>query len=419
MEFNLYDPSFDFWQQSGVVGLKLAIASLTENPYKFTAKVEEYKLQVSWEGNDFQAWDWLLGETFRLSNGIIATPFSNPYTHLGMLDTLLQIPKTRPTDGQSELTLFENSQGKISRPTLLLKSYIHQGFGKKLWSQKRFSTPSWLMPNSVVDPQINIDRQGAIACLFAPLTTCFFEISFEKKGLIIPIFSDLAGEIIKPELTDYFADNLHDAACRTLLLNPRLIGVTGYTYRKKQANRPPKIVERVEVWRKELDWDAIASAYESLPTKLIEPADKPPFVARSQLRGAIVENIVQGHPAYHELINKVDLRQLGYQRQGIRELFFGKGDSPVAADTPLVDDCDRHLLDSYRWRKGKDCGWFRRYREGGKQKTVYLHRQILGITGNQSWQVVFHDGNKSNCRRENLEMLTMSEFSKRYSVQPH
>ena len=36
--------------------------------------------------------------------------------------------------------------------------------------------------------------------------------------------------------------------------------------------------------------------------------------------------------------------------------------------------------------------------------------EILGITGNQGWQVIFKNNDKSDCRRSNLEQLTMSDF---------
>lgn len=49
------------------------------------------------------------------------------------------------------------------------------------------------------------------------------------------------------------------------------------------------------------------------------------------------------------------------------------------------------------------------FKENGKQKAVYLHREILRIIGNQSLQVVFKNGNRLDCRRKNLEALTMSE----------
>ena len=74
----------------------------------------------------------------------------------------------------------------------------------------------------------------------------------------------------------------------------------------------------------------------------------------------------------------------------------------------LVDAEDQPHL-AFRWRVSAN-GWVRRYREGGKQKAVYLHREILGLTGDQSVQVLFRNKNCLDCRRVNLKAVTMSEL---------
>ncbi|WP_019500932.1 HNH endonuclease [Pseudanabaena sp. PCC 6802] len=76
---------------------------------------------------------------------------------------------------------------------------------------------------------------------------------------------------------------------------------------------------------------------------------------------------------------------------------------------PLVDSQDQALADSVKWRATSN-GWVNRRHVDGKQAAVYLHREILKVTGNQSFQVTFKNGDRLDCRRENLILLTMSEL---------
>jgi hypothetical protein len=76
---------------------------------------------------------------------------------------------------------------------------------------------------------------------------------------------------------------------------------------------------------------------------------------------------------------------------------------------PMVDPEDQHFL-KHKWRPTTN-GWVRRYRKpDGTQPAIYLHREILGITGNQSIQVIFKNENRLDCRRSNMQALTMSEL---------
>lgn len=76
---------------------------------------------------------------------------------------------------------------------------------------------------------------------------------------------------------------------------------------------------------------------------------------------------------------------------------------------PLVDAQDQPLADSVKWRASPN-GWVNRRRVNGKQIAIYLHREILKVTGNQSYQTIFRNGDRLDCRRKNMQLLTMSEL---------
>ena len=73
----------------------------------------------------------------------------------------------------------------------------------------------------------------------------------------------------------------------------------------------------------------------------------------------------------------------------------------------LIDDQDQWLIEKYSWKFGSN-GWY----HSTKKCTVYLHRLILGIYGDQYYMVRFKDGNHNNCRRSNLEVLPMGQHAR-------
>jgi hypothetical protein len=72
----------------------------------------------------------------------------------------------------------------------------------------------------------------------------------------------------------------------------------------------------------------------------------------------------------------------------------------------LVDDTDYDYLNQWKWHvkfHGRTCYAIRNDRSGGRQRTVYLHRQLLGeLTG----QIDHKDGNGLNNQRGNLRLAS-------------
>lgn len=69
----------------------------------------------------------------------------------------------------------------------------------------------------------------------------------------------------------------------------------------------------------------------------------------------------------------------------------------------LVDDCDRHLLDQFRWTV--DGNYVCRFsRSEGKQTKVYLHREIMQPAAGHSIDHI--NGNGLDNRRANLRVCS-------------
>ncbi len=78
-----------------------------------------------------------------------------------------------------------------------------------------------------------------------------------------------------------------------------------------------------------------------------------------------------------------------------------------------IDPCDLPRFRHHNWSL-KDGGIYRHQIVTGQGKTramttIYLHREIMGVTGDQSQMIRFTNGDKCDCRRGNLEIVPMSE----------
>jgi hypothetical protein len=90
----------------------------------------------------------------------------------------------------------------------------------------------------------------------------------------------------------------------------------------------------------------------------------------------------------------------------MRELELSQG------QVALVDDGDHPLLSDFRWsyraeRGGRQGYAVRHVKVDDKDRLCYLHRQIMEPpTG---YEVIFRNGDRLDCRRENLPVVTRQE----------
>jgi hypothetical protein len=78
----------------------------------------------------------------------------------------------------------------------------------------------------------------------------------------------------------------------------------------------------------------------------------------------------------------------------------------------VVDDADHPLLAGFRWpyraeRNGRQGYAVRHVKAGGKDWLSYLHREIMQPPPGH--EVIFRNGDRLDCRRENLKVVTKEE----------
>jgi hypothetical protein len=76
---------------------------------------------------------------------------------------------------------------------------------------------------------------------------------------------------------------------------------------------------------------------------------------------------------------------------------------------PLVDEIDKHILEKYLWKKTEN-GWA----HSTRNTTIYLHREILGITGDRRFMVEFINGDRFDCQRTNIRAIPMGVFTRNH-----
>lgn len=82
-----------------------------------------------------------------------------------------------------------------------------------------------------------------------------------------------------------------------------------------------------------------------------------------------------------------------------------------------IDPGDRHRFKRHTW-SFKDGGIYRRQPIDQGTTIVYLHREILDVTGKRGIIVKFKNGNKYDCRRANLEALPMHRHVRQTVAHP-
>jgi hypothetical protein len=74
----------------------------------------------------------------------------------------------------------------------------------------------------------------------------------------------------------------------------------------------------------------------------------------------------------------------------------------------IIDDEDAHLA-AYRWRLSHNGYACRTLQGNGRQPTVFLHRDVLGLVHGDVLEADHIDGDRLNNRRSNLRVVTHAQ----------
>jgi CRISPR-associated protein Cas8a1/Csx13 len=205
IQLHLGDPGMTIMHRAGMAGLWMTLKQLEKLYPEIGDRVGNLSwlltprsIDLAWEGNDLEALDWLLNESFQInSDGLISFLGLNPkeidfqnqvIIHNGIRGTFLQHTSTFKSAGNETKSLqIEENTAPVIVKYQKAKSYAHQSFAQKLCdskgnlSQKAISVAGWLNPGAVVRHTAFANNTGfeetpkhAIALLYAPVACQYF-----------------------------------------------------------------------------------------------------------------------------------------------------------------------------------------------------------------------------------------------------
>lgn len=226
IQLNLGDPSMTLLHRAGMAGLWMTLKKLEKIYPKPAQRIGNLSwlltsrdISLNWEGQDFIVLDWLLKNSFKISDeGLISLTGLDSQNmdiqtqiiiHQGITATFIQHNQFFKSAGQQSKHLtIDGIQIRVNYKKAT--SYAHQNFAKHLCDQygqllqEPIGIRGWLYPGAVVRHYAFKDKttfeekaEYALALLFAPVACQYFmrrshtEPSYSNYILVIPEVIDL------------------------------------------------------------------------------------------------------------------------------------------------------------------------------------------------------------------------------------
>ncbi|MBV9386241.1 MAG: type I-MYXAN CRISPR-associated Cas8a1/Cmx1 [Chroococcidiopsidaceae cyanobacterium CP_BM_ER_R8_30] len=259
LTFHLSNPSYTLLHRAGLAGLWMTLQQLEKEGIKpqkgMQWDLSPCQVVLSWEGNDRKALEWLLSESFRLTDdGLILLRGLNPKAmrkdtlvilHQGILGTFLQHTSTHKSEGvKSEAIPFEGENlEEVEVSYKYLTGYVYQNFATNLCDKsgnllhKPIAIAGWMNPGAVVrhiafsaDTSFEESPGNALILLFAPVACYYYTLKSRLRdkraqyALVIPQVDNLASYAkYRSDINnsikgyhDFYACSLGDAGLRFL-----------------------------------------------------------------------------------------------------------------------------------------------------------------------------------------------------------
>jgi CRISPR-associated protein Cas8a1/Csx13 len=408
IELHLGDPGMTLLHRAGLAGLWMTLKQLEseqKRPRELRWELKSRSISLDWEGNDIDALDWLLKQSFRIDdNGLIALTGLNPTTmdiqtqltiHQGIRGTFLQHPSTYKSAGnQSKSFQIEADSPEIVVKYQALASYCYQNFASSLCNeqgnflQEPISVAGWLNPGAVVrhvafSSQTGFEEEPkqAFTLLFAPVACQYFVLRSRLRdkrsqyALVIPEVTDLEIYAKRRQqfrnfgYRDFHASSLGDAGLSFLTYETTLEVI-----RKSKIERCQVLMLGTVAWSSQQKTRTDIHFIEA-DNKVIENynlsrsffADRiiqgkeSGFVVPSFAREFIAENLARGFYWYAGISQKVNsselFKQLTYEREGLSEM-VQNAQWNEQSEKLFVKACHEALRNTYGkiYQRAKDKG---------------------------------------------------------------
>lgn len=364
IQLHIGDPGITLMHRAGIAGLWMTLEQLQQEypePSSRAGRISwslaPRSISLDWEGEDFEVLDWLLQQSFQISEeGLISLTGLNPSemdlqtrvtVHQGMRGTFVQHPSAFKSAGEETKSLQIDENG----PEIVIRykkavSYAHQNFAKNLCDkkgklhQKPISIAGWMNPGATVrhvafSSQTGLQEtpQRVLALLFAPVACQYFLLYSrlrEKRAqyaLIVPEVTDLETYTQRRRMfanfgyKNFCASSLGDAGLKFLTHE-----TTMELAKKSKIERCQVVILGTVAWssqqRTRTDIENVSIndkifqnykiSQEELSDRVIQGSSGN-FVARSFAREIIADNLAQNRSWFRGISEKAGSQEL-FQR---------------------------------------------------------------------------------------------------------
>ena len=402
IEISLSDPGMTMLHCAGVAGLYMTLKALAKRYPTLKSRQGNFKwtltktsISLYWKENDYEALDWLFGESFQISSdGLISltglqsvSKESQLAIHIGIKNTFLQHNQFFKSAGDATKYLtIDNLEVAIYYKKV--ESYAHQKFVQKLCDDNgqllgtQIGITGWLHPGAVIKhygiviknvrvTQFTETIERAIALLYAPVACLYFITPKSRLHdtktqycLAIPEITDLESyarqrqKMSNWNYHQFLVSGYSDAGFRLLTKQTALRTIQQNDIKRCQVitfgqtkwtgfQKIRKNVEIVQITDKVIQNYRLCDRY--FKNRVIEWEDGN-FIAASIIRELITENLARGFPWWHNFTHAARSRELfqlvSYERQGLHQM-VKNAQWNEQAQILFVKACHQALLQIY------------------------------------------------------------------------
>ncbi|MBH8578272.1 type I-MYXAN CRISPR-associated Cas8a1/Cmx1 [Nostocaceae cyanobacterium CENA369] len=257
IQLNLSNSSTTLLHRAGIAGFWMTLKQLEQiypNPAQRTGNLTwvltPHSISLNWEGQDFAALDWLLKQSFQISDeGLISLTGLNPQAshierkiiiHQGITGTFLQHNKFFKFSDKKLKSIIVDGRKFVTEYKSAM-SYAHQHFAKKLCDesgqllQESIGIVGWLYPGAVVrhsafpkQTKFEEKPEYALALLFVPVACHYFILRSHTKPqstnyiLVVPevnnleLYAQHCWNLSNLSYRDFHVSSLRDAGLKFL-----------------------------------------------------------------------------------------------------------------------------------------------------------------------------------------------------------
>ncbi|MEL6138451.1 MAG: type I-MYXAN CRISPR-associated Cas8a1/Cmx1, partial [Cyanobacteria bacterium J06628_6] len=360
---SIFEPNSLLPHRAGIAGLALALAAMPSESAPVRWAVTDDAVQLSWDGSDREAVQWLLEQTYQVKDSYLNVPALKlkdqaAYTFTaGVTSTFLQHSKQRSQEKTPSTLTFqiEDGQPEINISYRPLLSCYYTGDFKEAFSSKGAFKPGIPLKGHHLPGLVECFANGAykespegyLALLFLPLACGYYQLPGYRSAIAIPEVTNLPKWVKQRQrLSSKAAQKLTSQQQKLLERNYRNYRTTSAAEAALYLLLQERVLESADAFRVDYcevyqlgkqPWDGnqsylkqavyrvqatekmlavYQSAYYLFPTQVRKTDKGDTWLAVSKVLPWIAGNLIQNRPWYSGFFEFRKANEL-YERKGL------------------------------------------------------------------------------------------------------